>query len=116
MAFDLMKELAAAAARGVEVTVLTNDRSAPVLTLRWEFKTYNTHATGTFRGAGYDLYVIDKDGDASEWRLRRGKAVIAEGETYEWQPFYHFDACLLAAEAALRAEVARRKAEIAGAP
>jgi hypothetical protein len=98
----VLDQLQEATARGVKVVVITNDYPAPALTLRWVFKEYWWGATGKFRAAGYDLYVIDKDGDASEWTLTRDKTVLAEGGTHECDPLYHFDACLLAAEAAFR--------------
>jgi hypothetical protein len=104
--------LADAVARGVNVTIITNDYLVPTLTLPWVFRETNMDATGKFRGAGYDLYVQDCDGDMSHWVLRREKVVIEKGESWDGSPFYHFDACLLAAEAALRAEVKRRKEEI----
>ncbi len=111
---NLLEELSKAAARGVEVTILTNDHPPIALTLKWEFKDFNWGATGHFRGAGYDLHVVDEDGDSSWWVLKRGKTVIAKGGTHDWKPYYHFDQCLLDAEAALRAEVARRRAELRG--
>jgi hypothetical protein len=108
----IMDELAAAAARGVDVTIFTNHHEAPPLTLPWKFWNTRDSGCGEYRAAGYKLVVRDCDGDASWWELRRGLVVIAKGETYEWKPFYHFDACCLAAESALRAEVRRRKAEL----
>lgn len=104
----VLDQLQKAAARGVKVVVVTNDYPAPALSLAWVFKEYWWGATGKFRGAGYDLYVIDKDGDSSEWTLSRHKTVLAEGGTYECDPFYHFDACLLAAEGALRETIRSR--------
>ena len=85
--------------------------SDPVqLTLKWHFKEHRDGETATFRGAGIELYVMDRDGDGSIWVMKRGKVVLAEGSDYGSRP-YHFDACLLAAEAALRAEVRRIVAE-----
>jgi hypothetical protein len=76
------------------------------LTLRWLFREHRDGETARFRAAGYELYVIDMDGDGSEWSLKRGKAILAQGGTHKCVPLYHFDACLVAAEAALR-EVTR---------
>lgn len=109
----IMETLTEAAARGVEVTIITNDHPAPTLTLKWEFKAYRDSATGKFQGAGYKLYVIDCDGDGSEWSVERGGQIIAEGGTYDCDPYYHFDACLIAAEAALRSDVRKRLAALA---
>jgi hypothetical protein len=104
-----MDELAAAAARGVEVTIITNARpTPPLLTLKWSEKVTSCSAVYRFRGAGLDLVVQDCDGDSSWWELRQGRTILAHGESAEWQPLYHCDACLVAAEAALRAEVRRR--------
>jgi len=107
---NVIEALSSAAQRGVEVTILTNDREAPSLRFRWQFKEYRDCAVGTFKAAGFTARVIDLDGDASEWTLRRGKALIADGSTYDCSPFYHFDACLLAAEAALLAAARERLA------
>jgi hypothetical protein len=98
---EMMQALADAAARGVEVTVITNAHSQPELRFKWTFKEYRDGAIGKFKGAGLEAKVFDMDGDASEWSVRRGKEVLAEGSTYECHTFYHFDACLLAAEDAL---------------
>ena len=109
---DLIKELAAAAARGVEVTIVTNGHNPPPLTLRWKHEEKWWGAISTYEGAGYRLVVIDRDGDDSEWELKRGKSVIAAGRNHDNHPYYHFDACLLAAEGALRVEVKRRIAKL----
>jgi hypothetical protein len=110
----VMELLASAAARGVEVTIITNGHHPPPLTLPWRFKETRDTGLGDYRGAGYDLVVRDCDGDMSWWELRRGRTVIAKGSTYDCRPYYHFDACLLAAEAALRADVRRRLEELRG--
>lgn len=109
---SIIDALAEAAARGVEVTVVTNYHAPVELTLQWRFWATRDSGCGEYRAAGYDLVVRDCDGDMSWWELRRGRTVIAKGSTYDWKPFYHFDACCLAAEAALRAEVRRRVAEL----
>jgi hypothetical protein len=106
---SLIDILASAADRGVEVTVITNHREPVELTLRWRFWETRDSGCGEYRAAGYDLIVRDQDGDGSWWELRRGRVVYAHGSSYDFQPLYHFDACCLAAEAALRAEVAKRK-------
>jgi hypothetical protein len=110
----VMDELGQAAARGIDVIILTNHREVPPLTLKWKFWETRDSGWGEYRAAGYRLLVQDCDGDASWWELRRGREVIAKGATHECQPFYHFDACCLAAEEALRIEVRRRKMELRG--
>lgn len=107
---EIINALSEAAARGVNVTVVTSARDPVTLTLKWRFKEHRDGETAMFRGAGIELYVADYDGDGSVWQMRRGKTVLAEGSDYGDHP-YHFDACLLAAEAALRAEVKRMIAE-----
>lgn len=102
---DIFDMLGEAAARGVEVTLITNDRPNPNLRFKWQFRNTRDTGIGSFKGAGIEARVYDLDGDASEWTLKRGRTVIAEGGTYSCDPFYHFDACLLEAEAALLAAV-----------
>lgn len=109
---SIIDALAEAAARGVQVTIITNHHEVPPLTLKWKFWNTRDSGCGEYMAAGYKLVVRDCDGDSSWWELRRGRSVIAKGETYDWKPFYHFDACCLAAESALRAEVRRRLAEL----
>lgn len=106
---NIMEVLSEAAARGVEVTIITNAREPVPLTLKWVFEEKWWGAVGKYRACGLDLYVADYDGDRSSWALWQGRTVLAEGEDHGNQPYYHFDACLLAAEAALRAEVRRRR-------
>lgn len=114
---DFIQQLGEAAARGVEVTIITNTRSEPrPWRYRWTYEEKWWGAIARYRGAGFELYVTDKDGDMSEWNLKRGKQVLAEGGTYECKPLYHFDACMLAAEAALDAEVKRRLERLRSAP
>jgi len=108
----LVEALSEAAERGVAVTIITNARETPALRFRWRFEEKWWGAIGTFSAAGFEAKVYDKDGDASEWVLRRGKTVVAEGEDWGWKPFYHFDACLLAAETAMLAAVRQRLADI----
>lgn len=105
---SLMDSLATAAARGVEVTIITNAERDPVkLARKWTFKETAYGDRGEFRGAGYFLTAQDCDGDFSTWRLERHGARITGGETHGHEPVYHFDAALLAAEAALAEELAR---------
>lgn len=104
-----LDDLAAAAERGVAVTIITNGYPAPDLRFKWHFEDKWWGAVGKFKAAGLEARVWDKDGDASEWELRRGKVVLAEGSTHECTPFYHFDACLIAAEEAFLAEVRKRR-------
>jgi hypothetical protein len=112
MSSTLIDVLAEAAARGVQVTIITNaDRDPPPLTLKWRFWTTNDSGWGEFRGGGYLLKVRDCDGDFSAWYVCRGDpqlkaSRIADGETHGYDP-YHFDAALLAAEAAFREERAQ---------
>jgi hypothetical protein len=80
--------------------------------LRWLFREHRDGETARFCAAGYELYVIDLDGDASEWSLKRGKTILAQGGTHKCVPLYHFDACLIAAEAALREVTRARIAEL----
>lgn len=108
----LIEMLAPAAARGVEVVIFTNDRTPAPITFKWHYRETNCTAVARFRGAGLDLIVQDCDGDRSWWELSEGRTVLARGDTYECEPYYHFDACLLAAEEALRVEVRRRKAAL----
>lgn len=109
---DLISILAPAAERGVEVTILTNDHPVPTLRFKWHHEEKWWGAVSTYCAAGFKLRVIDYDGDSSSWALMEGKTVIANGETHECRPYYHFDACLLAAEAALQAEVECRVAAL----
>jgi hypothetical protein len=108
----LTEALSGAAARGVEVTIFVNDHPAPVLRYKWQHKESRDCAVSTFKAAGLEIRAVDQDGDASYWTLKRGKTVLAEGESWDCSPHYHFDACLLAAEAALLAEVRSRIATI----
>ena len=116
--FDALSE---AAARGVEVTIITNaDRDPPPLTLNWRFWNTNDSGWGEFRGAGYLLKVRDCDGDFSPWYVWRGNpklkaSLIASGDTNGYEP-YHFDAALMAAEAAFRADVGQRLTRLRGGP
>ncbi|TJV51110.1 MAG: hypothetical protein E5Y01_16100 [Mesorhizobium sp.] len=105
---DLVSDLAAAAARGVEVIIITNEHPSPSLRFQWKHEGKWWGAISTFAAAGFELRVIDYDGDSSSWALMEGKTTIAHGEAHECRPYYHFDACLLAAEEALRSEVSRR--------
>ena len=109
---DLIDTLSEAAARGVEVTIIVNDHPAPVLRYKWQHNEYRDCAVSTFKAAGLEIRAVDQDGDASYWTLKRGKTVLAEGEIWDWQPYYHFDAALMAAEAALLAEVRARLATL----
>lgn len=110
----LIEELAPAAARGVEVTILIGGGSEqpPSLSFAWDHKVYNDCAISRFRAAGYELIAQDCDGDRSWWKLKRGRAVLAEGGSIAWFPMYHFDVCLMEAEAALRHEVRQRIAAL----
>lgn len=112
MSNPLLDMIAGAAARGVEVTVITNHREPCPLTLKWA--TWETRDSGwaAYRGAGYVLRVRDCDGEFSDWSLKRHGKVIAEGQTSGSTPYYHCDAACLAAEAALRAEVRPRLAAL----
>lgn len=105
---DLIDTLSEAAARGVEVTILVNDHPEPVLRYRWQHKEYRDCAVSTFKAAGFEIRAVDQDGDASYWTLKRGKSVLAKGEIWDCNPYYHFDSALMAAEAALLAEVRAR--------
>jgi hypothetical protein len=106
---DILEVFSEAAARGVEVTIITSHHEPVQLTLPWRFWETRDSGWGEYRAAGYDLVVRDCDGDSSWWELRRGRTVIAKGSSHDWKPFYHFDACCVAAEGALRSEVRRRK-------
>jgi hypothetical protein len=106
----ILDALSEAAARGgVQVTIITNAHMPPPITLKWQFEEKWWGVIGKTRACGLELVVVDRDGDDSDWELRHGKAVLAHGRDHGNQPYYHFDACLLAAETALRAEVQRRK-------
>lgn len=105
---DVMDALSKAAARGVEVTILVNDHPAPVLRFKWQHNEYRDCAISTYKAAGLEIRTVDQDGDASYWTLKRGKTELAKGEIWDCQPYYHFDAALMAAEAALLAEVRAR--------
>lgn len=112
---DVAALLQGAADRGVQVTIFVNDRpETPPLRFKWDHKVHRDCAISTFKAAGLTLRVIDWDGDASGWTLKRGKDLIAEGEDWGWNP-YHFDACLMAAEAAMTAHVRALIASRAGA-
>lgn len=83
--------------------------------LKWQFTEHWSGEWASFRVAGLEVFVRDCDGDSSWWELRdlRTKVVLAKGDEHAWLPLNHFWKCLLDAEAALRAEVARRKAALA---
>lgn len=104
--------LSEAAARGVAVTVIVNDRPPITQRYKWQHKVYRDCAISTFRAAGLEIRAVDCDGDSSYWTLKRGKAVLAEGEDWGGGSHYHFDTCLLAAEDALRVEVGMRVAAV----
>jgi hypothetical protein len=84
-------------------------------TLKWDFKEHRDGEYAHFRAAGLEACAQDCDGDRSIWLLKdlRTRKVIAEGSDDRNDP-PHYWFCLAAAEAALRAEVARRKAAITG--
>lgn len=108
---SIMEALVSAAARGVEVTIITGGGGdAPTLRFNWDHKVYRDCAVSKYRAAGFDLIAVDMDGDGSWWELKRGKEKLAKGEVWECQPYYHFDAALLEAEAALILEVRKRLA------
>jgi hypothetical protein len=107
---NLIAELSEAVARGVEVTIFVGGGPMPDLHYPWVFTHGRDHGKGKYRAAGYDLVVIDYDGDQSEWEVKRHGAIIARGSDIGDGDYYHFDACLLAAEAALRADVRQRLA------
>ena len=104
----LIATFAPAIARGVEVTIITNDHPVPELRFKWRFQDHRDGAIGTFTAAGMKAKVVDCDGDSSYWELTSNRIVIAEGEVWDCSPFYHFDACLLAAENAMMVEARRR--------
>lgn len=100
---------------GPAVTILVGyvpDAQSPARAgLKWQFEEHWSGEIARFAGAGFVVRVKDCDGDASRWTVRRHGRLLAEGENDGWEP-YHFDACLLAAEAALREAVRSRKAEL----
>jgi hypothetical protein len=107
---DLIQILSEAAARGVDVVVMTGGGGElPCLRFPWTQEDKWWGAVARYRAAGFSLAVSDLDGDRSIWALKRNGKILAEGEEHGCRPYYHFDACLLAAEAALLAEVQRRK-------
>lgn len=112
---NLLEELSKAAARGVEVTIITNQHTPAPLTLKWAQVVKNWGAIVTFQGAGYELTVIDCDGDYSTWTLYRHGKLIVEGTINSYEPYYHCDAACLAAEEALRLHARARLAELRGA-
>lgn len=112
MANPAIEMLASAAARGVEVVILTNDHPVPPLRLKWTHEEFWWGAKSRTRAAGFHLVVIDRDGDSSEWVLRRDGVVLAHGETHECRPYYHFDNCMVAGEAALIEHARLRKAGV----
>lgn len=99
---DLIAALSEAAQRGVDVTIFTNDREPPPTKLKWRFWETSCAGYGEFKGAGYVVTVMDCDGDASQWWIKRRGELIAEGESvHDGGDFYHFDAALLDAEMVL---------------
>lgn len=113
---ELLKLLSEAASRGVDVTlVVGGGGEIPCLRFPWVHQEHWSGGIARYRAAGYSLYVQDMDGDGSVWELKRGREVLAEGSDYGHQPYYHFDACLLAAEQALVDHVRARLAELRGA-
>ena len=109
---DLFEALADAAARGVDVTVITNHHPPAPLKLKWHQTITNMDARVRARAAGYELFVQDCDGDFSHWSVKRNGEVIATGKSWEWEPYYHCDACCLAAEEAVFADARRRLATL----
>lgn len=108
---SIIDALVSAAARGVEVIVITGGGGdAPTLRFNWDHQVYRDCAVSKYRAAGFDLIAVDMDGDGSWWELKRGKEKLAKGEVWECQPYYHFDAALLEAESALMAAVRNRLA------
>lgn len=113
---NFLEILGQAAARGVQVTVITNDHPPVALRLRWAQTITSMDARLRFRAAGYDLFVQDCDGDFSNWSVKRHGQLIAHGEKgYERDALYHCDAACLAAEEALFKDVRDRVAAIKGA-
>ena len=104
----LIDALSAASARGVEVTVFVSGGEPLALRYPWIFTHHRCYSKGEFRAAGYHVTVYDLDGDQSDWEIKRWGTIIAEGSDIGDGDYYHFDACLLAAEAALRAHVLAR--------
>lgn len=110
----LIDMLAPAAARGVEVTIVTNEHPPAPLTLLWAQKITSCYALLTYKAAGYELEVMDCDGDRSTWQVKRHGKLIASGSRDSWKPYYHCDQACLAAEEALRLHVRARVAELRG--
>lgn len=100
---DVLAALNEAAERGVEVKVITNARPVAPTKLNWRFWETNMAGYGEFKGAGYKVWVIDCDGDYSEWTISRHGELIAEGRTGfdDSGDYYHFDAACLDAELVL---------------
>jgi hypothetical protein len=111
---NVLEELSKAAARGVEVVIVTNDHPEAPLTLKWQQVVKRDHALVTFKGAGYVLTVIDCDGDASVWSVKHRGVLLAEGQIDSWKPYYHCDQACLAAEKFMRAHVAWRIGKLRG--
>lgn len=82
--------------------------------IKWQFKELQDGEVAKFSVCGIVAWVRDCDGDFSIWGVRQGRKVLAEGPTCPVYDPYHFDLALGAAEAALRAIVASRKAALLG--
>ena len=107
---DISKQLAAAAARGVDVVVFQNAREPINLRYRWRFRETRDSGIGEFKAAGYDALVVDQDGDSSWWHIKKDGTVIAEsGNMYDGGGLYHFDAALLDCEMVLSSVVRARR-------
>lgn len=111
---NVLEELAKAAARGVEVTIVTNEHPPSPLTLPWAQVVKNWGAVVTYAAAGYALEVMDCDGDFSTWQIKRHGKLIVSGESHTYRPYYHCDQACLAAEEALRLHSRARVAELRG--
>lgn len=106
---DLLQALNEAAARGVEVTIITNDHDPLPTRLKWQHEHFWWGARSKTRACGFEVVVTDLDGDTSEWVVRRGGKEIASGGGHDCSEGYHFDLAMMQAEAALFAEVGRRR-------
>lgn len=87
------------------------DTSDQYTTLKWRFIEHRDGETALFDLCGLHVWVMDMDGDASEWTIRRGRwgSILSSGSRWEGN---HFFACLRDAEAAFRKIVDERITEL----
>ncbi len=81
------------------------------MAVKWRYEEHNDCEIARFKCNGFELYVIDCDGDASNWEVKYNGVIVAEEDyLYSTTP-YHFDLAQERAEQALWAECKRQQRE-----